>query len=57
MDGWELNPRPPPAFSKVALYEFSKKSRAIEREHNCSNSLAPIYSRLYCVDEKAIEEN
>jgi hypothetical protein len=58
--GWELNPRPQPAFSKVVLYDSitsSSKSGAAEREHNCSNSTPlPLLKVVLCLGEKAIEE-
>jgi hypothetical protein len=45
-----LNPRPKPAFSKVALYDSitsSSKSGADEREYNCSNP-TPLRSSQGC---------
>ena len=50
MDRGEVNPRPQPAFSKVALYDSitsSSKSGAAEREHNCSNP-TPLRSTQGC---------
>jgi len=58
--GWELNPRPQPAFSKIALYDSitsSSKSGAAGREHNCSNpTRSALLKVVLCLVETAIEE-
>jgi hypothetical protein len=58
--GWELNPRPQPAFSKVALYDSitsSSKSGAAER--GLTVQIPPrsaLLKVVLCLVETAIEE-